>query len=518
MTRARLRLLVAAPILSFAVALAPSSAPAISADACNGQVDVVLGTPSEDVEGAVDAGRVTLVFESDDGTFGNAADVSISEEDLGGTAAEGARFGAALAWGFDDIHSPGCSMVAIGAPGADGGSGKVYVFVADKDGIDPSSIKVLTQGSGGLGDSPEAGDGFGASLFFGGDLAVRWLAIGAPNEDIGSRSNAGMVHIVPITAAWDGESVTHRQGSGPVPGKAQAGDRFGAALGPGYNVYSLWVGVPGEDVGSKPNAGLIDQLPGKCPNGCVAEVDTVTLPGTMGGVKAITQNSPRVPGKAEGGDQFGEVLSGYVTAKAGARQPVVGIPHENVGKRKDAGVIAVAYQDKSWAAFQQGTKGSNGRIDGSPESGDLFGAALSAFNEVILVGVPGEDLGSSNDTGMVHRMTASPSTYRLSGSREQSVSEATAGVLGAAETGDRFGSSLSFSVNGAVVGAPGEDLARGAEIYTDAGVVHFLPFKASTFGALSTGADLMLGAGDAYMNGSFQNGAGFGATGFSITQ
>ncbi len=505
MTFVRPRLLVALPVLSLALALFPSAAPAAVDVECNGQVDVALGTPKAEVGGEVDAGTLTLLFEPNGSSLGDAADVTIDESDLGGTPAAGNKFGAAVSWGFDDTLSSGesgCSVVAVGAPGSNGGEGRVYVFLVDKDGIIADSITVLTQGAT-IGDSPEPGDGFGSSLFFGGDLFVRWLAIGVPNEDIGTKKNAGKVHVVKV-GAWGSGAKVYYQGGGPVPGKAESGDQFGKALGPGRNAYSLWVGAPGEDVGTVKNAGMVTDLPGTASK----------LPGTAGGVASITQDTKGVPDHVEKGDQFGEVLSGYVSASAAGRVPVVGVPHENVGKHKDAGLIEAAYPDKSWGVFHQGTKGSSGRVDDKPENGDRFGAALSAFDVVLLIGAPGEDVGSTKDAGIIHRMTASSASFKLSGSREQSLSQQTKGVTGAVATADHFGSSVAFSVSGAVVGVPGKD-AHGV---TDAGVVAFFPFKsgAATMG-LSTGKDLVFTAESPEMGGAVQAGAGFGSVAYSVT-
>ena len=147
-----------------------------------------MGTPKADVSGQADAGSVTIVFEPDGASpsLGNAADLVVTEATSAAALSAGDRFGASVVTGMEDA-TPGCSMVAVGAPGADGGKGKVYVFVLDEDGIVPGSIAVITQDTSGVADTAEAGDSFGASLLFGGDLFVSWLAVGSPGEDIGIR-------------------------------------------------------------------------------------------------------------------------------------------------------------------------------------------------------------------------------------------------------------------------------------------------------------------------------------------
>jgi hypothetical protein len=88
---------------------------------------------------------------------------------------------------------------------------------------------VLTQGN------PEAGDRFGAALtpgnFDGNELPD--LAVGAPGETVAGRPGAGAADArdgevggLPV----DPDEPLYFQGSAGVPGTAEAGDRFAAAL------------------------------------------------------------------------------------------------------------------------------------------------------------------------------------------------------------------------------------------------------------------------------------------------
>ena len=89
------------------------------------------------------------------------------------------------------------------------------------------------------------------------------------------------------------------QNSPGIPGAAETGDRFGAALTINNLIGSngtidVAVGVPGEDIGSVADAGSVIIL-----QDLYDPVET--------GV-AIDQNSAGVPGVAEAGDQFGRSL------------------------------------------------------------------------------------------------------------------------------------------------------------------------------------------------------------------
>jgi hypothetical protein len=375
-------------------------------------------------------------------------------------------------------------------------------------------VAVLTQGAGGISDTAEAGDGFGTSLYFGGDLFVSWLAVGSPGEDVGTAVDAGMVHVLPYPS-WGTGSVSYVQGQGAVPGAPETGDHFGKSLGAGRTVWSLWVGSPEEDLGTLVDAGAITLLPGSYN----ADTGVLKLPGQVSGTSAISQDSPGVPGVAEAYDHFGAVLSALPGTQSTDRQPVIGVPGENIGSISDAGIVMVAYQDRTWGTVQQGQGTSAGRVDDTPEAGDRFGSSLAAYDSVLLIGVPGEDVGSVVDAGLVHRMTATGVVPKLSPTREQSVTQNTSGVLGVAEAGDRFGSALAFSVNGAVIGVGGEDVTVDALPVVDAGAIAFLPYKngAPQDGLTATG-NLAFVVGSPNFPGTAQAGAGFGSVAYSLSQ
>jgi hypothetical protein len=496
----RSRLLVATLPVVAALALTSSATPAAAATSCNGTVDVAVGAPQAEVGGQAGAGEVTVVFEGT-AIIGDDSDRTLSEQALyaaiGKTppATAGDGFGTALAVGRDPAD-PGCSVLAIGAPGASGGAGAVWVVTIDKDGVFPDTVRRLTQNSPGIGDTAEAGDAFGSAVYFGGGATVRWLAVGVPFEDVGTVKDAGMVHVLPYPGLGSGTK-TYRSGAGGVPGQAEAGDHLGASLGPGRDVWSLWVGVPEEDVGTIKDAGALMSLPGSSSSA------TVHLPGTIGSMAQVTQESARVPGASETYDHFGAVLGGLTGSTPTSRQPVVGVPREDVGTLKDAGVMLVTYEDRTWVSFRQGAGG----VGSVAEAGDLFGAALASWDSVLLVGVPGEDVGTIKDAGSIHRFTSAGSVPKLSGAREQTLNQDSSGVADTAEAGDQFGTSVALAARGAVVGVPGEEV--GPEV--DAGAVELLPYVsgAPELGVSGTGS-LLLQATDLSLEGSITAGARFG--------
>jgi FG-GAP repeat len=218
------------------------------------------------------------------------------------------------------------------------------------------------------------------------------LAVGVPGEDVGTAVDAGALHVLYGSAGGlvsDGRVLS--QGAGGVPGASEGSDRFGtamAALRLNSDVYDdLVIGVPGEDLGTAADAGAVAILFGSATG----------LGG--GGGRLLTQGNP------EAGDRFGFSLTGgEVTA---LDQLVVGAPGEDVGAAADAGAVSLITNPGSSPSEQLLYQGAAGMV-GTPERSDAFGSALVAgdFNDSdgqdsLAVGVPGEDVGTVPDAGVV---------------------------------------------------------------------------------------------------------------------
>jgi hypothetical protein len=120
-------------------------------------------------------------------------------------------------------------------------------------------------------------------------------------------------------------------------------------------------------------------------------------------------------------------------------------------------------------------------VDGTPEAGDAFGAALAAgdFNADgsmdLAIGAPGEDIGGGGaGMGLVHVLLGT--SEGLTGTGDQVWHQDSDGIGETAEAGDRFGAALASGdldgdgIPDLVIGVHGEDL--GAVV--DAGLVHAL--------------------------------------------
>jgi Tol biopolymer transport system component len=356
-----------------------------------GCADLVIGAPGA---GPDHGGRVFIALNSVYGIGVGTPTVTVAP--YNGVA--GDDFGASvrLITTYSGAHERVWALF-VGQPGRevrgvkDAGAVERFDLTYDRDTDQVTVVRrgPLTQGSEGVPGAAEEGDRFGEVLSTGYNAVL----VGVPHEDIGTKKDAGMVAVVPVDPAAEPLNVS--QDSAGIPGAAEAGDLFGAALG-GMGCEAL-VGAPGEDVGSIRDAGLAQWFSVRP---CVTK-DLAAGP-------SRTQDSPGVPGAAEAGDRFGAAV---MSAQGGENQlTVIGAPGEDVGTRADAGLLLFedyCTDDPSCPAklVYQGHG-----MSGSPEPGDQLGAALAVRVQNtgdnttygVLVGVPGEDIGTVVDAGVVY--------------------------------------------------------------------------------------------------------------------
>lgn len=436
-------------------------------------------------------------------------------------------------WASDDLDGDGASDLVVGAPGSGGRGGSVEIRFSQ--GAAADRVIRLT-GPAGYGSSVTTLRSFDDTY----DECYGLLVVGSPDETVDGRARAGAVYVYEL-GGYPARYVSgHRfTASSPgVPGSAQAGARFGAAVASQafdadrdqdrIGDSPLWVGSPGQDVGGVRDAGQLttfaidgttigDHVP-KVTGGAVVTLATGGVPGTpstgaalgtaiavdgavalfgapgqrdggttagavlvqtVSGIEPVTtttwrlvgQSSPGVQGSPEAGDRFGASLA---VAQAGAwpsveARVVVGVPGEDVGRVRDAGAAVrgwVRATDPAdgpvvvttpWSMFDQSTTG----VAGNPETGDAMGAAVSMVRTpdtiVPVAGVPGEDVGTVKDAGML---------VELGGG--QGWTQDSPGVPGGVEAGDRFAAALSpvtaLDAARLVIGVPGENGGVGGAL------------------------------------------------------
>jgi hypothetical protein len=203
--------------------------------------DLVVGAPGSVVKGAKGKrteGKVVLLFGSAKGITAKGAQVLSPGE-------AGDEFGASMVLNEQVLY--------VGAPGHDQGgianAGGLYRYSIDATGR-ATAVGLLTQSLPALGGIAQHDQRFGEVLGPGND----GVTIGLPNAVVGTAIGAGemiRVHADRASAAFTAEIWT--QDSPGVPGTAEAGDHFGAALA----TVGFAVGIPGEDLGSIVDAGAV---------------------------------------------------------------------------------------------------------------------------------------------------------------------------------------------------------------------------------------------------------------------
>ena len=331
-----------------------------------------------------------------------------------GSDEAGDRDGAAVV--VADFNNDGVLDIAIGSPGEAPGSsaagGAVFLYMGNLSG--PTNWKVLTVKD--FGDTPVAGDSFGAALFardVDGD-GFPELFVGTP----GRGNGAGAVYLYRgdhdgLGAPKPTQKIT--QGNSGA-GEDEAGDNFGTAMAGGKldggTTEELAIGTPGETPsGSSFKSGYV-------------YVFQWTTDGSAGGLltgsAGFAKYSHVSDPSPSNGDRFGAAL--IAPTIGGPRHLIVGAPGADT-----------AYVYSSTMTLQQTINGTTGSQLGSAfAAADFDGDGYSD----VAIGAPSYNSGS----GMVEVFLGSSSgTLSYAGFRQET------DMLGTSsdEASDHFGAALA---------------------------------------------------------------------------
>lgn len=296
----------------------------------------------------------------------------------------------------------------------------------------------------------------GAASDFNGDGA-RDIAIADPEATVAGVTEAGAVHVVYGDGAGTAKIT---QEPADIPGVLETGDRYGYSVAVADlnadGCSDLVVGMPYEDIGTEVDAGAVHVVYG-APTGLnTGPSVTEYVQGSGGG---SVGNS-----LAEAGDWFGYSVAAGDTA-SGEPYLLMGVPGEDIGEIVDAGSVHYI-RDGVDAAIHQDKPG----VPNPSEQDDRLGFAVAASPDHIALGRPGEGAGTDTFSGNVlilsHELDGNGLPTTIAG-----IDQSTPGINGAAETGDRFGSSLAVVPYGSTapgdsiiaVGVPAEDTSTGED-------------------------------------------------------
>lgn len=376
----------------------------------------------------------------------------------------------------------GGADVAVGMPSfdlpgkRDAGAIVIYSNVAETGAADPRppTETTLLTADDLPGVAAQAGARFGAAVAawpaaFDDADGCGDLVVGAPGQSVGGLAGAGRAY--QLTGGPGGlAGLTRTFDEGAVSGGVQAGAGFASAIAVAGSTL-LAFGAPGRDLGGAADAGRVIR-------------HNYVLPGEP--VVSVVQQGGPGAGAPEAGDRFGEVLD--VTSTGEGPILFVGIPREDIGSRADAGAVAAITASGSLSMISQDSPGAGG----SAEAGDRYGASIDIFGAFtdrpvvgVAVGVPGEDFDRWSDAGAVAfgylDLGEIPDPSDTSGlvGQARTVTQSSAGIPGAAESGDQFGAALLAGEFGhesghvdLAVAAPLEDLSGQA----DAGSISMAEF------------------------------------------
>ncbi|MFG3143879.1 FG-GAP repeat protein [Streptomyces sp. NPDC048243] len=376
-----------------------------------------------------------------------------------------------------DFNGDGYADIAVGMPDAtvDGKAKAGYVSVIYGGPQSPSqSTGVISQAEAGIPGTPEAGDRFGSSVApvdVNGD-GITELVVGASGESLTSDQlkDEGTITVLDGTE-WNIKGTTVARGSGEF---SSIGRTIATGDYDGDGDTDLVYGENSEESGSlrfRPGPLTaapvgITTLRRYSMGGTTRDLATGDFDGdgqddlaaTWQGMEDSSTFITRWDEQAKPAQWYADADRGSSLATAdfdqdGTDDLAIGLVQpnpesENTHCEDRLGGAVLLLQGSKTANFgarNQCVTQSSPEVGGAAEAGDDFGAALAAGDlngdsrPELVVGVPGEDVGTVKDAGGY--VTLNGTDRGLYGGLARS--QSTANMPGTAEAGDRFGAQVA---------------------------------------------------------------------------
>jgi len=332
--------------------------------------------------------------------------------------------------------------LAVGVPGENVGTkrgGAVNIINASQEGFHSDGNQLWHQDSEGIKGTVEKGDSFGRTLSTGdfNNDGFPDLAVGAPFEDVGTITDAGVVQIIYGSASGlnsSGNQIWHQDSDG-INDSAEDNDNFGETLSTGdFNndgFSDLAVGVGRENIGTIVDAGTVHIIYGSA-SGLRSEGNQVWhqyLDGMKGNPAPRNLFGIRLTTNDFNGDGFEDLAVAATREDVGSGAGVVHIIYGSAD-----GLITAGNQ-----IWHKGSTGMNGTASfgGSLASGDFNNDNFAD----LAIGSPTKMINTNEYAGAV--LIIYGSTNGLNSAGNQVWNQGSDGMNDTAEYFDGFGDSLA---------------------------------------------------------------------------